>query len=117
MSVDIRPSSSVQFVSPKLNRKLKIKSNVYYTPNQEGFDSFIKHDHILYLFQFTNAMTHGIKKFFPFFHKCTGHPPRRNWRFIFVIPSDTRTAMKCPVPGTNALQKLTLHSAKVAVTI
>ena len=95
-------------------------SNVYYTlaaPNQKGFDSFILHNNILYLFQFTNAVTHGIKDFFESFETCTGLPARKHWRFIFVIPSDTETAMKCPVPVTNALQQLVPYSAGVAVTI
>jgi hypothetical protein len=120
-SLDIRPSSSVEFVSPKVTiTKLEVKPDVYYTPaapNQEGFASFIIHNHILYLFQFTDSTTHGIKDFFDFFAKCTGHPARKNWRFIFVIPSDTETAMTCPVPATNALRKLTLYSAEVAVTM
>jgi len=120
-SLDIRPLSSFEFISPKrTGRNLKVEPDVYYTPaapNQEGFDSFIIHDGILYLFQFTNATTHGIKDCFDFFAKCTGYPPRKNWRFIFVIPSDTETAMKCPVPATHALRKLALYSAEVALTI
>ena len=120
-SLDIRPLSSFEFISPKqTGRKLKVEPDVYYTPaapNQDRFDSFIIHDGILYLFQFTNATTHGIKDFFDFFANCTGYPARNNWRFIFVIPSDTETAMTCPVPATNALRKLALYSAEVAVTM
>jgi hypothetical protein len=118
-SLDIRPLSSFEFISPKRTRgKLKVKPDIYYTPaapNQEGFDSFIVHDGILYLFQFTNATTHGIKDFFDFFAKCTGYPARKNWRFIFDIPSNTDAVMTCPVPATNSLRKLALCSAEVAV--
>jgi len=119
---DIRPSSSVEFISWKLTKKKpEIKPDVYYSPaapNQEGFDSFIMHNGILYLFQFTNAATHDIKDFVDFFDKCTGHPARRtDWRFIFVIPNDTDTAMKCLVPATNALRNFALYSAEVALTI
>lgn len=118
---DIRPSSSVEFIAQKLDRKkLKIEPDVYYSPaapNQEGFDSFIMHNDILYLFQFTDATTHDIKDFIGFFDKCTGHPMRKDWRFIFVIPSDTETAMTCPVPTTDALQELALYSAEVAISI
>jgi hypothetical protein len=62
-------------------------------------------------------MTHDIKDFVGFFDKCTGHPARKDWRFIFVIPSDTDMAIKCPVPATNVLRKLALYSGKVALTI
>ena len=119
-SLDIRPSSSFEFISSKrTGRKLKIISDVYYTPaapNRDGFGSFIIHGGNLYLFQITNAITHGIKDFLGFFAQCTGCPARKNWRFIFVIPSDTETAMTCSVPATNALRELSLYSAEVAVT-
>jgi hypothetical protein len=109
------------FTSPKdTGKKLKIIPNAYYTPaapNQKGFDSFVLHNNILYLFQFTNAATHRIKDFFESFEACTGLPARKQWRFIFVNPSDTETAMKCPVPVTKALQQLVPYSAEVAVTI
>jgi hypothetical protein len=49
--VDIHPSSSFVFISPKdIGKKLTIVPNVYYTPaapNQKGFDSFILHNNIL----------------------------------------------------------------------
>jgi hypothetical protein len=119
VSIDIRPSRSA-VISPKPTSKMKIKPDVYYTPaapNQAGFDSFIKYGQILYIFQFTNATTLGVKDFLPFFHDCVGHPAQKNWQFIFVIPSDTETAMKCPVPDSDTLRMLTLYSAEVAVTI
>ena len=121
MSFDIRPSSTVEFIPQKIGgKKLRIKPNVYYSPaapNQEGFDSFIVHDGTLYLFQFTNATTHVLKDFFDFFAKCSGYPAQKSWRFIFVIPSDTETALTCPVPMTDDLRKLALYSAEVAVAI
>jgi hypothetical protein len=118
-SFDICPSSSFEFTSGDLvKKKLKIRPDVYYSPvapNQEGFDSFIMHNGILYLFQFTDATTYDIKDFVGFFDKCTGHPARQHWRFIFVIPPDTRVAMKCSVPATDALRELALYSAEVAL--
>jgi hypothetical protein len=97
---------------------LKIKPNVYYSPaapNQIGFNSFIMHNHILYLFQFMVKAAHGIKDFLGFFDKCTGHPSRTHWCFIFIKPLDRHTMMKYPVPATDALQELALYSAEVAV--
>jgi hypothetical protein len=119
VSLDINPQTSVEFTSPKLRQKLKIKSDVYYSPaapNQIGFDSFIVHDHILYLFQFTVKAKHDVKDFFDFFDKCTGLPSREHWRFIFVRPLDIYTTLKCPFPSTDALRQLALYSAQVDMT-
>jgi hypothetical protein len=101
-----------------VKKKLKIKPDVYYSPaapNQEGFHSFIMHNGTLYLFQFTDAMTYGIKDFVGFFDNCAGHPVRKNWRFIFVIPAQTHIAMKCLMPATDTLRALALYSAEVTM--
>jgi hypothetical protein len=114
--LDVRPGTFVEYTSPKLHKKLQIKSDVYYSPeypNEAGFDSFIIYNHILYLFQFTVKPKYDIKNFLKFFHKCTGIPSRENWRFIFVRPLDVRATLKCPFPSTDALRKLALYSAEV----
>ena len=114
--LDIRPETFVLYTSPKLGDKLKIKSNLYYSPeypNEAGFDSFIIHGDILYLFQFTIKTQHDIKDFLKFFDKCMGIPSRENWRFVFVRPLDVRATLKCPFPSTDALRELVLYSAEV----
>jgi hypothetical protein len=112
----IRPNTFVEYTSPKLSKKLTIKPDVYYSPaspNQVGFDSFIVHNYILYLFQFRVKPKHDIKDFFHFFSGCTGLPSRQHWRFIFVRPSDIRSTLTCPFPSTAALRKLPLYLAEV----
>lgn len=114
--LDVRPETFVLYTSPKLGDKLKIKSNLYYSPeypNEAGFDSFIIHGDILYLFQFTIKTQHDIKDFLKFFDKCMGIPSRENWRFVFVRPLDVRATLKCPFPSTDALRELALYSAEV----
>jgi hypothetical protein len=116
MSLDINPQTSIEFISPKLHKKLKIKSDVYYSPaapNQIGFDSCIVNGHFLYLFQFIVKPNHDIKDFFDFFDKCTGLPSQEHWRFIFIRPLDIYTTLKCPFPSTDALWNLALYSAEV----
>jgi hypothetical protein len=107
---------SVQHTSPKLHKKLTIRSDVYYSPaspNQFGFDSFVIHDDILYLFKFTIKAKHDIEDFFEFFDNCTGLPPRKDWRFIFVRPREIRNTLKCPFQSTDALRELTLYSTEM----
>jgi hypothetical protein len=114
-SLVIHPKTFVEYTSPKLSKKLTIKSDVYYSPaspNQVGFDSFIVHNHILYLFQFTVKPKHDIKDFVDFFSRCTGLPSQQNWSFIFIRPSDIRSTMTCPFP-TATLRKLPLYSAEM----
>jgi len=117
-SLNVRPSSVFEYTSEDLHsRKLQIRPDVYYLPADPfkmGFDSFIMHKHILYLFQFTDAKT-DIKDFVTFFDLCTGHPAQKDWRFIFVRPSDIDVTMKCVVPATDALRELALYSAEVAM--
>jgi hypothetical protein len=63
-------------------------------------------------------MTHDIKDFVGFFDNCAGHPARKNWRFIFVIPAQTHVAMKCLgllLPATDTLRALALYSAEVTM--
>jgi hypothetical protein len=103
-----------------VKKKLEINPDVYYSPaapNQDGFDFFIMHQGILYLFQFTDTETYDIRDFVDFFNKCIGHPVQNHWWFIFVIPSNTHITMKCPrpVPATDVLQELALYSAEVAL--
>lgn len=65
-TLEVRPSSVFDHTSDDLKGKLKAKTDVYYLPTdptQEGIDSFIIHDSILYLFQFTNAKKHDTKDF------------------------------------------------------
>ena len=109
-SFDICPSSSSEFTSGDLVKKqLKIKPDIYYSPaapNQEGFDPFIMLNDTLYLFQFTDAKMHDIKDFVSFFDNCVGHPAQTHWRFISVIPAQTRVAMKCPVLALYSAEEL-----------
>ena len=79
--LDIRPGAFVEYTSPKLYKKLKIKFDIYYSPeypNEAGFDSFVIYDQILYLFQFTVKLLHDIKCFLKFFDNCIAIPSRKN---------------------------------------
>jgi hypothetical protein len=114
--LQLRPWESIQYTSRKLHKRLTIRSDVYYLPafpNQFGFDSFVVHDNILYLFKFTIKATHDIEDFFECFDNCTGLPPRKDWRFIFVRPPEVRNTLKCPFQSTDALRDLTLYSTEV----
>jgi hypothetical protein len=114
--LQLRPWQSIQYTSAKLHKRLTIRSRVYYLPafpNQFGFDSFVVYDNILYFFKFTIKATHDIEDFFEFLDNCTGLPPRKDWRFMFVRPREIRNTLKCPFQSTDALRDLTLYSSEM----
>ncbi|KAF8350326.1 hypothetical protein F5887DRAFT_944842 [Amanita rubescens] len=117
-SLDMYPSRVVDFDSDEIAGGLHIEADVYYIPiktNQAGIDSFILHENTLYLLQMTVSDTHGISdELWPFLVSLIGLPPKSNWRFIFVKPPGKILA--CPVPRSDELLDLSLHSAEVEVT-
>jgi hypothetical protein len=112
----LHPSSFFGYTLYDFVRKLQLMYYLPVAPSQIGFNSLILHSSILYLFQFSVTRTHGIKDFGGFFDKRTGHPAQKDWRFVFVRPSDTHVTMKCPVPATDALRGLALYSAEVVLS-
>ena len=72
-----------------------IKNNVYYKSYQAAFDSFIMVNNQLYIFQFTVATEHDVNKGILTFFSQASLPPRANWYFIFVIPSNL-SEFGCP---------------------
>ncbi|KAI0256325.1 hypothetical protein BJV78DRAFT_1358290 [Lactifluus subvellereus] len=87
--------------------------------NQVAFDSFIMEDGHLYIFQFTIALTHSIKKGIVSFFSQPSLPPRTKWHFIFVIPPGSK--ISCPQPRNPELNELLtemkLFSAELDPTI
>jgi hypothetical protein len=83
----------------------EIHSDVFYvpnSPNQVGFDSFILHDEILYIFQITIASKHLIK---PGIMDFLSHETlkKAQWRFIFVIPPGE--TVECPESNDDKLKE------------
>jgi hypothetical protein len=117
VSLDICPSSTYEYREDDFER-FKAFPDVYYIPresNQVALDSFIIHIGLLYIFQFAGGKQHGIKEgLIPFLEKCTGLPPRDNWRFVFIIPDDSEV-LKCPTHLHPMLQTLPLFSSMVAL--
>ena len=111
--LNIHPLRAEEYTENDLPRK-KIMPDVYYIPtkgNQVALDSFIVHQFLLYIIQFTGGQSHDIKDgLLPFLNRCTGLPPPENWRFIFIIPDDV-AVLKCPVPHSVELQNLPLYSS------
>jgi hypothetical protein len=80
------------------SRPAVIFPNVYYAPrhrNQAAFDSFISTGQQLFIFQFTISSGYDINKGITDFFSQESLPPRRNWHFVFVIPS-TSEEVSCP---------------------
>ena len=70
-----------------------IKKYVYYAPHksfQPTVDSFIldSDNNRFFVFQFTTATEHVINEEILTFFSQASLPPRSNWYFVFVIPSD-----------------------------
>lgn len=97
-----------------------IQEGVFYVPhatNHEASDSFILLNNILYIFQFTIGLTHGIKiGLIPFFEKYQDQGevlPISSWRFVFVI--DSNQTLICPQPRLLKLRELPVYSTVVEV--
>lgn len=113
--LEVSPSMTYEYDASK---PLHIRPDVYYLPkqdNQVALDSFILHDNLLHIFQFTGGKRHGINdKLLPFFDKSDGVPARSDWRFIFVIPHDV-TVAKCPASPDPEIMNLSICSSIVPI--
>ena len=106
-SVKVKPDKTIEI--PKSGLSL-VESSTFYVPtasNQEGFDSFIVHNKVLYIFQFTIAASHDIKgglmDFFsqePFKEILRGI----KWHFIFVMPP--RVEVECRETSDERMKKV-----------
>ncbi|KAH9037620.1 hypothetical protein EDB85DRAFT_1861243 [Lactarius pseudohatsudake] len=86
----------------------QIKNDVYYLPeaeNQVAFDSFIKSGTELYIFQFSIASKHEIKRGITSFFKQESLPSQANWHFVFVVPTRSQS-ISCPQPQDHGLKAL-----------
>jgi hypothetical protein len=119
-TLDVRPSGTCELEYD--GQAISLEQDVYYIPmksNDVAFDSFIRHDDYLYIFQFTVSENHGIDPgLIPrltLLADCTDDlPPRENWLFIFIIP-DGLKALTCPYPDSPELQKLEPFSSQVVM--
>ncbi len=95
----------------------KIEQNVYYVPEsktQVAFDSFIRTEKALYLFQVTLASIHEIKPgILPFFKPFLKEslPPDIPWIFVFVLPHNSE--ISCPQPKDRGLKEKLQNGIKL----
>ena len=106
---NIKPVGTKVYKGSSLDQ---IEAGLYYAPeskNQVTFDSFIMANGNLFTFQCSIGTDHPIKEgIISFFSQASPRaslPPRANWYFIFVIPSDG-SGIKCPQPRKVALKNL-----------
>jgi RHS (Retrotransposon Hot Spot) family protein len=110
LSMDFTPTRVVEYPGSKLDR---IEPGIYYVPQsrtQVTFDSFVVKDDYLYLFQFSIASHHLIKRGILSFFSQHSVPPMGMWRFVFAIPIGSE--MKCPQPDSQ-LREMELFTAEV----
>jgi hypothetical protein len=111
--VNIHPNRILEYSDNGLQ---SIEPNVFYVPemtNQKAFDSFVLLNDILYIFQITVGMHHDINHgLVDVAHKYS-FPPRKQWRFVFIIPPNM--TLTVPRPWNLALRDLSPYSAVVDV--
>jgi hypothetical protein len=98
LPIRFTPTRVVEYPASELD---KIEPNIYYMPevrNQVAFDSFIVKDEYLYIFQFSIAPDHLIKRGLVSFFSQHSVPPMGMWRFVFVIPIGSE--ITCPQPDS-----------------
>jgi hypothetical protein len=113
----VEPNAVVEYTEDYL-RTQTIQDGTFYIPkakNQVALDSFIIHDGILYLFQFTVGTHHTIKDgLISFIQGGTqGFPSWENVRLISIIPGEV--VMKTPFAHSDELAKISLYSSVFAV--
>jgi hypothetical protein len=97
-----------------------VQPNHLYVPkarSQVAFDSFFQLGAILYIFQFTVATNHDIKKGIEEF--LLGPPnmlPRKeNWRLVFITPRGCEVNVKATSGVEKFLEGVTLYSAHLEI--
>jgi hypothetical protein len=85
--------------------------------NQVAFDSFVKLDTFLYIFQITVAKKHDIKSGIDdsLSKLQTILPPKANWRLIFIIPPGCEVDVKAGSEVEEFLEGVTLYSAHLEI--
>jgi hypothetical protein len=115
-NLSVNPTAVIEYTQTYITEK-GIADGIFYIPaskNQVALDSFIMHEGILYLFQFTTEQSHNIRDgLLSFLTKGSGFSPSENIRFIFVIPGDV--VMKTLFARSAELAKIPLYSFIVEV--
>ena len=104
--IDISPAGTFVYPGSSLDQ---IEDMVYHVPeaqNQVAFDSFILAGQKLYIFQFSIASDHPIKKGIIHFFRQGSLPRRADWHFVFVVPPGLRSEISCPQPRDSDLKGL-----------
>ena len=85
--------------------------------NQVTLDSFFILGQFLYLFQFTTANNHDIKKGIEESLSSLVNilPPKTNWRFVFITPPDCDVDVKADSEVEKLLGGVTLYSAHLEI--
>jgi hypothetical protein len=86
--------------------------------NQVELDSFFILGQFLYLFQFTVANNHDIKKRIeePLPGLLNILPPKMNWRFVSITPPGCEVDVKATSEVEQFLEGMTLHSAHLKIS-
>jgi hypothetical protein len=97
-----------------------VEPNRLYVPkarNQGALDSFFIRGQFLYLFQFTVANNHDIKKGVKeSLSKLVDIlPPKRDWRFVFITPPGCEVDVKATSEVENFLEGVKLYSAHLEI--
>jgi len=96
------------------NKPLSLVRDVMYVPeadNKEALDSFILLNEGLFIFQFTIAEQHDIKRGLLDFLKEYVVPSPESWKIIFII--EPKQKLKCLQPRNATLRELKMFSAVV----
>ena len=85
--------------------------------SQVALDSFFKLGAFLYIFQFTVAENHDIKKGIEGSLSRLQNilPPKANWRFVFIIPPDCEVDVKATSEVERFLEGVTLYTAHLEI--
>ena len=102
------------------DRLTSVKPGHLYVPkasNQASRDVFFKLGAFFYIFQFTVANDHDIKKriedSLPKIMDIL--PPKRNWRFVLVSPPGCEASVKATSAVKQSLEGVTLYSAHLEI--
>lgn len=104
--IDITPARTIVYPGSSLGR---IEDEVYYVPesqSQFAFDSFIVANRELYIFQFSMGSDDPIQKGTIPCVIQESLPPRANWHFVFVVPTEPVSEICCPKTRDSDLELL-----------
>ena len=117
-TLDVSPADTHEYGDWEF-REFDPQPDIYYIPNrknEEALDSFIWHDDLLFIFQFTVSEQHNIKTgFISRFTASNRFPQPSNWRFIFIIPNESDQILKSRYLQIPEISNFNPFSAKVAM--